>query len=555
MWTYVLLAPFSLFFAYRACNLLRNYLAARRYSVPIILLPVSFEDAWWIPLRPLFSWVERLPFNLGSWYIFTTMGWPTEDEYRTVSRLGETFVLCSPTRNTIATCYPPALQKVFGEHKNWPQPESQSQMFAFYGQNVSSTNGAEWQRHRKITARAFSEATCREAWQETVRRVKSVDFERESERTLGRVRTTFDLLAMQVLANVGFGQDIELTSVPPGHRESLMGSLGFILEHVMLTLVFNSLKAPDIMLPGILKRLKVSVAEFRLYMKEAVLRHMQASKTKTDQPGRTSLLEAMVKANEAEKQQLQKTTSRPSYLTESELYGNIFVFNLAGYETTASTLTFALPYLAAHPETQDWVIEEVDRYYVQRSTDDEYENTYPKLVRCLAVMHETLRLASPAPLLVRSPNEPTELPVSTSDGPTTVTVDPGTLVGGNFYGAHLSSRWGPDAETFDPKRFVSISSAGEERVAVPEGPMYCPWIFGTRVCPGKKFSQVEFVALIAQIMSEWKIDVLRLEGEDEQVARGRLMGVLKEKYFNISTHLKRPEDAGVRFVRRRRAHV
>ena len=77
-----------------------------------------------------------------------------------------------------------------------------------------------------------------------------------------------------------------------------------------------------------------------------------------------------------------------------------------------------------------------------------------------------------------------------------------------------------------------------------------PWIFGPRVCPGKKFSQVEFVAIVAHIMSEYRVEMLRADGESEEGARSRLMGVLEGKYFNISTHLKRPEDAGVRFVRR-----
>ncbi|KAL1606203.1 hypothetical protein SLS60_003604 [Paraconiothyrium brasiliense] len=519
------------------------------FGLPIILLPVSFEEPWWMPLRPLFAWVENLPFGLGNWYIYTNMGWPTEDGARTSVRLGENFVLCSPASNIIVTCYPPAIQKIFKEHKDWPKPATQSQLFAFYGQNVSSTQGAEWQRHRKITASAFNESAFREVWDETTARVKGIDFEGESERSLGRIRSTFDLVAMQVLANVGFGQDMGLTTVPPGHRESLMDSLGFILKHIMLTIIFNSLEAPEYLLPDKLRKLKVSVAELRMYMKEAVLRHMQANKKTAENLQKRSLLGAMVKANEAEKEQLQKGTGRPSYLTESELYGNIFVFNLAGYETTASSMTFALSYLAAYPETQDWVFEELQKQYTE-SENASYDSVYPKLVRCLAVMYETLRLASPAPMLIRSPTESRELPIITKEGPKSITVSPGTVVGGHFYGGHLSSRWGSSSDTFDPKRFVSDSVSGDEALVIPEGPMYCPWLLGPRACPGKKFSQVEFVALLAQIMSKWRIEVA-VAGQSPQTARGKLMGILlDEKYFNISTHLLHPEAAGVRFVRR-----
>jgi cytochrome P450 len=545
---YFVTLPIFLWIAHRGYKLFSNYRAACSFGLPIILLPVSFEEIWWMPLRPLFSWVEHLPFGLGNWYIYTNMGWPTEDGARTSNRLGENFVLCSPACNAIATCYPSAIQKIFGEHKNWPQPAAQSELFTFYGQNVSSTNGAEWQRHRKITSSAFNENAFREVWDETISRVKDVDFGSESERSLGRIRSTFDVVAMQVLANVSFGQDMELTSVPPGHRESFMDSLGFMLKHIMLTVIFNSLKAPDMLLPVKLRKLKVSVAEVRLYMEESVLKHMQESKKSSDKSQKTSLLGAMVKANEAEKQQLQKSSGRPSYLTESELYGNIFVFNIAGYETTASSMTFALSYLAAYPQVQDWIIEELDMYFSKDSNTSDYDAVYPKLVRCLSIMYETLRLASPAPMLVRSPREPTELPVSTPTGPSTVVVHPGTLVGGHFYGGHLSPRWGADVEIFNPKRFVSSSPSGEETLVVPEDPMYAPWIHGSRVCPGKKFSQVEFVALIAQILSRWRIEVAG--GEDSRAARKNLLDVLDKKYFNISTHLLRPEAAGIKFVRR-----
>ncbi|KAF2187983.1 putative cytochrome P450 [Zopfia rhizophila CBS 207.26] len=549
MLIYLALAPLALFAAVRCYHLARNYMAARKFGLPIIPLPVSFEDAWWVPLRPLFSWVERLPFGLGSWYVYTEMGWPTVDGNRTVSRLGENFILCSPQSNVIVTCYPPGIDRILKNHKNWPQPGAQSQLFAFYGQNVSSTNGAEWQRHRKITASAFNEHSMHQVWNESIKRATDLDLAGENARTLCRIRSTFDVLAMEVLAVVGFGQDTALTTVPPGHRESLMQSLGFILRHVLLTVIFNGLKAPDFLLPGVLRRLKVSVAEFRLYMEELILRQMQLSRKEKSQSRATSLLEAMVNANEAEKQPLQTPTARPSYLTESELYGNLFVFNLAGFETTASTMTFALAFLAAHPDVQEWLVEEVDRYY-STSRDRNYAAIYPQLVRCLAFMYETLRLASPAPLLVRSPIVSDELPIATSSDSTMLTVNPGTFVGIHSYGAHLSPRWGVDAQKFNPKRFVSTSEAGGENVVVPETAAYLPWMFGPRVCPGKKFSQVEFVAIIAQTLSGYRVEVLRSDGESDDTARARLMRALDDKYFNVSAHLKRPEVAGVQFVQR-----
>ncbi|KAF2021514.1 putative cytochrome P450 [Aaosphaeria arxii CBS 175.79] len=546
---HLLLAPLALFTVYRLCKLSKNYAAARKYRLPIIILPCSFEDAWWILLRPYFAWVQGLPWGFGDWYVYTEMGWPQVDTNKTSLRLGDNFVLCAPTANQIVTSYRPAIDTVFRDHKNWPQTDSQTQMFMVYGQNVASTNGVDWQRHRKITSTAFNENTMVQVWEEAIKRTAELDLSVESERSLGRLRSSIEVLAMRVLAQVAFGEKRALNSIPPGHRQSLMQCLGFIQKHIVLTILFSGLKAPDFLLPKKLRKLKVSVAEFRQYMEESLKRHLETTSKGSTTTKSKSLLESMVRANEAEKQLVEGGPGRVSYLSDSDLYGNLFVFNLAGYETTASTLTFALPFLATNPNVQEWVYEELKTHYIN-SSSREYATVYSKLVRCLSVMYEALRLASPAPLLVRSPRSPMELPIITKTGPGSITVNPGTLVGGHFYAGHLSPDWGSDAESFNPRRFILKSESGEESLAVPEGRLFAPWIFGQRVCPGKKFSQVEFTAIVAQIFANYRVKVIQNTNESAEEANQRMMGILSDKYFNISTHLKQPEAGALRFERR-----
>ena len=478
-------APLTFLVLFRSYNLLKNYIAARRLNLPLIVLPTSFEDPLWMLVRPLFRWVQHLPSGLGNWYLYTDFGWPMEDGVNTVSRLGETFVLVTPTRNEIITAYPPVADVIYKDIKNWIMPSAFSQVFTHYGQNVSSLNGADWQRHRKITAPAFNDETMRYVWDESIERtIKDLHFLNVGRCTLREMRSDFSVLAMDILATVGFGQDTALTSVPSGHRLSLMESLGFILKNVFIMIIFASLKAPDLILPPMLRQLKLSVAEFKMYMEEAVLRQL-----KTEKSSKPSLLQAMVTANEAEKQQM--SAGKPSYLTDSELYGNLFVFNLAGYDTAAGTMTFALPYLALHPEVQDWVIEEVDRYFTS-STITSYQEVYPKLVRCMAFMYETLRLAGPAAQMVRTPLVPTTIPISLpkdktdSSTPTSITVPPNTLITAHFHAMHLSPRWGSDVRSFKPQRFITTDAAtGREELAMPGdkglSAIFIPWVMGPRV--------------------------------------------------------------------------
>ncbi len=154
---YIVFLPCIAFTVYRSYRLLVNYIGARRLKLPIVLLPISFEDAWFAPLRPLFAWVERLPCGLGNWYLYTDIGWPMVDGGRSVSRLGESFVLVTPTRNQIITSHQPAIERLYKDMKTWILPDPFAQFFTFFGQNVSSLNGQDWQRHRKITAPAFND--------------------------------------------------------------------------------------------------------------------------------------------------------------------------------------------------------------------------------------------------------------------------------------------------------------------------------------------------------------------------------------------------------------
>ena len=73
-------------------------------------------------------------------------------------------------------------------------------------------------------------------------------------------------------------------------------------------------------------------------------------------------------------------------LTEEEIYGNLFVYNFAGHDTTATTFNWAIYLLAAFPEVQDWISEEIHNVCGNQDPETlDFKETYPRLVRCLAV--------------------------------------------------------------------------------------------------------------------------------------------------------------------------
>ncbi len=82
-------------------------------------------------------------------------------------------------------------------------------------------------------------------------------------------------------------------------------------------------------------------------------------------------------------------------LTVEEIFGNIFMINVAGHDTTANALAFSVVLLAAYPEVQDWVAEEL-REMIESSQNEtwDYGVLYPKLKRCKAVLVRVFTRAS-----------------------------------------------------------------------------------------------------------------------------------------------------------------
>ena len=111
-------------------------------------------------------------------------------------------------------------------------------------------------------------------------------------------------------------------------------------------------------------------------------------------PGSGTLMSNLVRAsaevsNNGNGQNTQSNLqSKPSKgLSINEILGNIFVFNFAGHDTTATALNYSMLLLTCHPQVQDWIYEELD--YQLSGTDHnawKYDETFLKLKRCLAVL-------------------------------------------------------------------------------------------------------------------------------------------------------------------------
>lgn len=91
-----------------------------------------------------------------------------------------------------------------------------------------------------------------------------------------------------------------------------------------------------------------------------------------------------------------------------------------------------------------------------------------------------------------------------------------------------------------------------ETLSTPPRGSFVPWADGDRVCPGKKFAQVELVgALNALFAGGWRVEPVReTEGESMEAARGRVKGAIRDSGMVLLVEMLHPEKVGLRWVRR-----
>lgn len=77
---------------------------------------------------------------------------------------------------------------------------------------------------------------------------------------------------------------------------------------------------------------------------------------------------------------------RNMILTEEEIISSLFVFAFAGNDVAAISLNNMLINLAAHPETREWIAEEIRHYLFEDVVTRSSYQTFPKLKRCFAVV-------------------------------------------------------------------------------------------------------------------------------------------------------------------------
>lgn len=179
-------------------------------------------------------------------------------------------------------------------------------------------------------------------------------------------------------------------------------------------------------------------------------------------------------------------------LSTKEIQNNMFLFFLAGQDTTSSLLTNLTYLLAKNPKILEKAREEVDD--VLKKEVPNSENT-KQLVYCNAIIKETLRLMPPVSAVTA---RVAKKDVFLSD----YLIKKGTVVSVEQTVCHFDENFWETPFQFCPERFLDEKSLNSQQKA------YFPFSFGPRVCLGIKFALLETIITFSKMLqtfSSWEL--------------------------------------------------
>lgn len=170
-----------------------------------------------------------------------------------------------------------------------------------------------------------------------------------------------------------------------------------------------------------------------------------------------------------------------------EMVDQVAIFFLAGHETSASALAWALYLLATHPEIQDRAASEALALPQDPGFADILSATFLR-----DVFRETLRLYPPVPMMVRENRCPEQF--RNRD------IAPGAQMVISPWHLHRHERIWSDPDRFDPDRWRDPGSQAAQRSA------YLPFSAGPRICPGAGFALAEACVVLVILLRSFRFE-------------------------------------------------
>ncbi|KAF3387362.1 Cytochrome P450 72A13 [Penicillium rolfsii] len=492
--------------------LFRNWSVAQKLRVPVIVSPIPRHGRMWMHFETLLKVKISLSWRKNFRFLrILRPNWPFLEKHAIFEDYGDVFAIVTPVRCELFIADARATKQILMRRKDFPKPLEFT--------STPDVDGADWSRHIRCTAVAFSETTHEAVWKTSCFEASKALQYFLSQDSISSTHIQIIRLSFAVLLKACLGMDNDGADT---------GSPITNAAKLKLESFFNMIpRIPDIRKGG-----RKSLAEFytsyqgmKSFMSNLVKYRRHNPSSKKD------LLSSLLISSDAQK------------ISDEEIESNLFLFMFAGHETTANTLVYTICLLAIFPEWQTWAMQEIDEIFpdIPMNYDTSYKERINRLTR-----YETLRLYGPVVNLLRRTSPEKEQTIICSDE-STITIPANTLV--NIHAPALHTHpdyWGSDALSWKPDRWLSNGNIDSDIAN-----HLFAWSEGPRACPGRRFSQIEIFAVIVTLLRQASIEIVPRPGVSLEEAQAEALCILQNSRSLLTLHIEQPDAIHVRWCPRR----
>ncbi len=373
-----------------------------------------------------------------------------------VRRLGDSFTLTffPSGRKLVMVSDPEAVKAVFtAPPEVAPSAAGASPIASIMGpSSVITLTGPEHMRQRKLLLPPFHGERMREYADVIVQATRGSMAEWPLEEPMKLSERTRSI-TLEVILRAVFG-------VEASRMDALRDAIGGLITPTQFpALLLFALRGPSLDRPG------GSIGRALDHLDEVIYAEIARRRAQVDLEDRADILSLLLLARDEDGQEM----------TDQELRDELVTLLLAGHETTATSVAWAIERLVRHPDKLARLVAEIDA-----GEGDDYMQ---------AVISETLRVRPVVPLVVRVLQAP--LRVGARELPA------GTRVVPSIYLTNRNPRVYDSPEEFRPERFLERAGG---RDINPYS--WIPFGGGIRRCIGASFATLEMKLMLQTMLSE-----------------------------------------------------
>jgi len=346
------------------------------------------------------------------------------------------------------------------------------------GDSLFTSDGETWRRQRKLMDPAFAQAglkavfpLMRQACDAAIARLAKHAAEHPDEALNVDAATTH--FAADIIFRTIFSEPISAADA-----RTVFAAFELFQKVSYAQGMLQMARAPAGLVPGA-GAAKRAARKIRAILKDPLDRRLKALKAGTPCPT-ADILAVLTSTVDPD---------TGDTLGESELLDQIAFLFLAGHETSASALAWALYLLAVDPGTQANLNAEVAEQVGEKKIEFAH---IKRLAKTRDAFRETLRLYPPVAFFARDAMKDMQMGGRDIEKGSIVVVAPWLL--------HRQPRhWGEAPDAFDPCRFDTTQGQEGLRCA------YMPFSMGERVCVGAAFALQEATLLLAEVIRRFEL--------------------------------------------------